>query len=129
MSSTVEAELGALFINAKEAAVNMPRMLSEMGHLQPRTPIQTDNSTAEGVINSRIRQRQTKRMDMRFEWLYDKFGRLFHKTSPSHHRNVRGEFSTRVAKLQRLHQAGDKSSNNRRNHVSNVLCKGVLITS
>jgi hypothetical protein len=71
MSSAAEAELGALFINAKEA-VNMRRMLSEMGHPQPRTPIQTDNSTAEGVINSQIHQRRTKSMDMRFEWLLDR---------------------------------------------------------
>jgi hypothetical protein len=51
MSSAAEAELGALFINAKEA-VHMKRILQEMGHPQPRTPIQTDNSTVEGGINS-----------------------------------------------------------------------------
>ena len=48
MSSAAEGEMGALFINAKEA-VHMQRILHEMGHSQPRTPIQTDNSTAEGV--------------------------------------------------------------------------------
>ncbi len=53
MSSAAEAELGALFINAKEA-VHLRRILLEMGHAQPRTPIQTDNSTAEGIINSRV---------------------------------------------------------------------------
>ena len=51
MSSAAEAELGALFINAKEA-VHIRRILTEIGHPQPRTPIQTDNSTAEGVIYS-----------------------------------------------------------------------------
>jgi hypothetical protein len=34
MSSAAEAELGALFINAKEA-VHMRRILQEMGHPQP----------------------------------------------------------------------------------------------
>ena len=53
MSSAAEAEMGALFINAKEA-VHIQRILHEMGHPQPRTPIQTDNSMAEGVINSRV---------------------------------------------------------------------------
>ncbi len=53
MSSAAEAELGALFINAKEA-VHMQRILQEMGHPQPQTPLQTDNSTAEGVINSQV---------------------------------------------------------------------------
>jgi hypothetical protein len=40
-----------------------------MGHHQPKTPIQTDNSTALGVVNSNIQPRQTKAMDMRFHWL------------------------------------------------------------
>jgi hypothetical protein len=68
MSSAAEAELGALFINAKEA-VYIRNMLTEMGHPQPRTPIQTDNSTAEGFINNKIQLRRTRSMDMRFYWL------------------------------------------------------------
>jgi hypothetical protein len=43
-----------------------------MGHSQPKTPIQTNNSTAEGVINSKIQPKCTKSMDMRFEWLKDR---------------------------------------------------------
>ena len=70
MSSAAEAELGALYINAREA-VPMCQLLAEMGHIQPRTPIQTDNSTACGVVNSNIQPRQTKAMDMRFHWLRD----------------------------------------------------------
>ena len=118
MSSAAEAELGVLFINAKEA-VHMRRILEEMGHRQPRTPIQTDNSTAEGVINSRVRPKRTKSMDMHFEWLMDrerqgqfKFYWKPGKTNladyftkhhpPAHHRNVRGKFLTRFAELQRL---------------------------
>ena len=68
MSSATEAELGALYINAKEA-VYMQLILKEMGHKQPATPIQTDNATAEGVINSKITLMLTKAMDMRFYWL------------------------------------------------------------
>jgi hypothetical protein len=44
-------------------------MLTEMGHPQPPTPIQTDNSTAEGVINNKIQPKRTKAMDVRFNWL------------------------------------------------------------
>jgi hypothetical protein len=68
MSSAAEAELGALYINAREA-VPMRQLLTEMGHIQPSTPIQTDNSTACGVVNSNIQPRRTKAMDMRFHWL------------------------------------------------------------
>ena len=70
MSSATEAELGALFIMAKEA-VYMRTILKEMGHKQPATPIQTDNAAAEGVINSKITPKRTRAMDMRFYWLQD----------------------------------------------------------
>ena len=53
MTSAAEAELGALFINAREA-IYIRRVLEELGHPQPRTPIQTDNSTAEGLINGKV---------------------------------------------------------------------------
>jgi len=43
MSSVAEAKLGALYINASEA-VPMRQLLAEMGHKQPKTPIQTDNT-------------------------------------------------------------------------------------
>ena len=44
-------------------------VLKEMGHKQPPTPIQTDNSTAHGVVTNNIQPRRTKAMDMRFHWL------------------------------------------------------------
>ena len=71
MSSAAEAELGAMFINAKEA-VPARKTLDEMGHKQPRTPMQVDNSTAVGVSNNNIQPRRTKAMDMRFHWLRDR---------------------------------------------------------
>ena len=110
MSSAAEAELGGLYINTREA-VHIRNILTEMGHPQPRTPIQTDNSTAEGVVNNNILPKQTKAMDMRFHWLrcreaqgqFQFFWRrgLTNKGDyPSkhhtgvHHRNVRSEFLT-----------------------------------
>ena len=68
MSSAAEAELGALYINAREA-IPMRQFLEEMGHKQPPTPIQTNNSTAYGVVTNNIQPRRTKAMDMRFHWL------------------------------------------------------------
>ncbi len=68
MSSVAEAELGALFLNAKEA-VFIRQILTEMGHPQPRTPIQTDNTTAEAVVNNRIQPKRLKSMDMIIHWL------------------------------------------------------------
>jgi hypothetical protein len=47
MSSAAEAEIGAVFINAKEGAV-LRTTLEELGHKQPPTPMETDNNTATG---------------------------------------------------------------------------------
>ena len=52
MSSATEAEIGALYLNAR-GAVYLRQILAEMGHPQPPTPIQMDNTTMEGVINNR----------------------------------------------------------------------------
>ena len=68
MSSAAEAELGALYITAKEM-VPIRQTLIEMGWKQPPSPIQTDNSTAAGVVNKTIIQRKIKSMDLRFHWL------------------------------------------------------------
>ena len=68
MSSAAEAELGALFINAK-TAVSMRTTLIELGHPQPRTPMQTDNATAHALLTNKILTKALKAMDMRFHWL------------------------------------------------------------
>ena len=68
MSSAAEAELAALYINAREA-IPQRQCLEEMGHKQPPTPMQTDNTTALGVVNNNIQPKRTKAMDMRFHWL------------------------------------------------------------
>jgi hypothetical protein len=68
MSSAVKAELlGALYINARKA-IPMHQLLKDMGHKQPKTPIETD-STAFGVVNNNIQPQRTKAMDMHFHWL------------------------------------------------------------
>jgi hypothetical protein len=61
MSSAAEAEFGALNLNAKEAVYSQ-QILTKMGHPQPRTPIQMDNSMATGIINNKIQPKQTKAM-------------------------------------------------------------------
>ena len=53
MSSAAEAELSALFINCREA-IPARQALSEMGHKQQPTPMQTDNTTAHGFVTNNI---------------------------------------------------------------------------
>jgi hypothetical protein len=54
MSSAAEAEIGVVFINAKEGAV-LRTTLEELGHPQPPTPMETDNTTAIGYSNGTIK--------------------------------------------------------------------------
>ena len=75
MSSAAEAELGTLYINCREA-IPARHTLIKMGHPQPPTPVQTDNTTALGVVNNTIASRRTKAMDMRFHWLRDHIQQL-----------------------------------------------------
>jgi hypothetical protein len=70
MSSATEAEVDSIFSNAKEVSP-LRVMLEEMGHRQPPTPIQTDNSTAYGILNNKLNQKRLKEMDMRFYWVRD----------------------------------------------------------
>jgi hypothetical protein len=65
VSSAAEAELGALLHNGKEATW-LQTTLTDMGHRQPPTPIQTDNSCAAGIANATVKQRHSKATDMRF---------------------------------------------------------------
>eukprot|EP00804_Cyclotella_cryptica_P021646 CCRYP_021133-RA/>CCRYP_021133-RA protein AED:0.45 eAED:0.45 QI:0/0/0/1/0/0/2/0/104 len=55
------------YINARSHT--HPHLLTELGHTQPPTPIQIDNSTALGAITNTIQPKRTKAMDMRFHWL------------------------------------------------------------
>ena len=64
MSSTAEAELGALFINCK-FAVPERKTLEELGHPHPKTLTQTDKSTANGLLNNKIIPKATKSTDMK----------------------------------------------------------------
>ena len=126
MSSAAEAELGGLFINAREA-VHIRNILTEMGHLQPPTPIQTDNSTANGVVNNKIQPKRTKPMDMRFHWLRCRMAQSqfrFHwrpgtsnladywtkHHSGTHHKNFRREILTPVHKVVSMFKTGKSGS-------------------
>ena len=87
MASAAAAELGTLFLNCQEA-VPIHITLEEMGHTQPPTPVQVDNSAALVIATGTITQRKFKAMDMRFYWISDRknikqfnifIGSRFHK--------------------------------------------------
>ena len=69
-ASAAEAELGALFLNAREAKV-LRLALTELGHPQPPIPIHIDNTTTVGIVNNTIKRQRSRAMEMRYFWLLD----------------------------------------------------------
>jgi hypothetical protein len=63
MASAAESELAALYIMACEMIPHC-QILIAMGWPQPKSSIQTDNSTADGVTNKTIVPRRSQMMDM-----------------------------------------------------------------
>ena len=68
MSSAAESEVGDLYMNARED-VPIRTTLIEMGHPQPAAPLTTDNNTAKGILNGTLKQKRSKSINMRFNWL------------------------------------------------------------
>jgi hypothetical protein len=71
VASAAESEVGACFHNA-QSGTPLRVTLTELGHTQPPTPLRTDNSTAFGIVNEKIKQKRSKAMDMRYHWLTDR---------------------------------------------------------
>jgi hypothetical protein len=127
LSSATEAETGALFYNAKDAAP-IRIALEEMGHPQPATPIQTDNACASGIVNNTVKPRRSKAMDMRFYWVKDRIEQgqytvhwrkgkdnladYFTKhPSPAHHRLMRSRYILDLHTEQKEQTAPNKNQN------------------
>ena len=62
MSSAAEAEIGALYINLRQA-VTARTTIEEMD-IRPPTPIQTDNTTALGFVMRNLQPKACKSTDM-----------------------------------------------------------------
>ena len=71
MTSAADAEIGALFINTRQA-IPARYLLEEMGHKQPPTSIQTDNTTALGFVNKNLQPKATKSTDMQHWFMRDR---------------------------------------------------------
>lgn len=108
LASAAEAEVGALFHNAQDACT-LRQTLIDIGHPQPPTSIQTDNACANGIMNSTVKQKRSKAIDMRNYWLRDRVKQKQFKVHwqpgldnkadyftkhhpPQHHRDIRSTY-------------------------------------
>ena len=105
MGSAAEAEIGAAYLNGQEG-IPIRTTLIEMGHPQPPTPLQVDNTTARSFAAGTMKQKRSKSIDMNFYWLQDRETQQHFKIywdpgpgnlgdyhskhhSPAHHRKMR----------------------------------------
>ena len=71
MPSAAAAEIVALFDNPR-VAIPARVLLKEMGHPQPPTPVQTNNTTAHGFVTRNLNPKATKSTDMNYWFMRDK---------------------------------------------------------
>jgi hypothetical protein len=71
VASAAESEVGAGFHNTQSGAP-LRVTLTELGHIQPPTPLRTDNPTAFGIFNKTIKQKGSKSMDKIYHCLTDR---------------------------------------------------------
>ena len=122
--------------------------LEELGYPQPPTPLQTDNSTASGIVNDTVKQRRSKAIDMRFYWIRDRVrqGQFFiywrkgsinladyftKHHAPTHHINRRPHI-LHSASHNRFAMLADtenvSATKKSQSHTTSVSCEGVLIS-
>ena len=92
-------------MNGHEAC-GLRNCLADLGYPRCPTPMKTDNSVANGLVNGTIKQKRSKAIDMRFYWLKDRQSQNQFKIfwekgknnladyptkhhSPAHHKRVR----------------------------------------
>ena len=93
LSSTAEAEFGALFHNTEEATP-LHTTLEELGHPKPPMPVLVDNSTAVGLANDTIAQRRSHAIDMCFYWIRDRVNQQqYHVYWAPAHQNLADYFT------------------------------------
>ena len=54
VATQAEAEVAALFLNDAKEIVPLRITCDELRHPQPTTPLRTDNSTANGILNGTV---------------------------------------------------------------------------
>ena len=111
MGSAAEAEIGASYMNAQES-LPIRTCLEEMGHPQPPTPIEVDNTTVAGFTNKTIKQKRSKPIDTRLYWVQDRCNQ--------------GQFITYWAPganyLADYHTQNHSPAHHKKNETNNITC-------
>jgi hypothetical protein len=71
VASAAEAKLGSLFLNCQEGLM-FKLTLEDLGHIQPKIPVHSNNATAVGIANNTIKQKQLRTIEMSYFCTYKK---------------------------------------------------------
>ncbi len=63
VASAAEAELRGLYHNFQKGIIYC-KILSDMGHPQPKTPVHCNNATAVGIANNTVKWQHSHSMEM-----------------------------------------------------------------
>jgi hypothetical protein len=89
VTAAMEAEYGALYVNARKAT-ELINTLQDLGHTQQPVRIYADNKPAISVATNKAKQKRSKAVDMRFNWIKD-------RTAQGHFDIIWDKGSTNVA--------------------------------
>ena len=65
MSTALESEIAAGYMSTR-MAVELHIMLMEIGHMQPKTLLELDNTTAFDILTKQLVPKRSKAIDIRF---------------------------------------------------------------
>ena len=71
ISTASESEIVGAYVNTRIVILIKINLL-EIGHPQYATPLEVDNNTAIGILTKQLIPKQSKVMNMRFYWLWDR---------------------------------------------------------
>ena len=71
MASSTESELGGLFENCQKAT-SRRTALSEMGHQRPPTPVATESTASNSIVNRKAKQKISQSINMIFYWVRER---------------------------------------------------------
>merc|ERR1712159_539412 len=75
-ASAAETELHSVYANALKG-LKLRKILQDMGHPQDTTPIKTDNSTVNGIIDRSMKARYLRADSNRLQWVEQVDNKIF----------------------------------------------------
>ena len=94
VTSAPECELASVCINAQEG-MHERRVANALRWVQKTTPIKCDNNTAVGITTRSVKQKRSKSMDNRFNWITQKVDQRIYRVYWEKGKNNHADYQTK----------------------------------